>query len=110
LLNSLRQRHPFDVTWGADSLVKCFGMSSLVRLLFAALLKERDDELRGNVLDLLQETGYGFSVGLEREVLKGLTDLLTREETGSLAQVIKTHLAFTKEYVRLRDSTDNSTH
>ena len=104
LLNSLRQRHPFDVTWGADSLIKCFGMSSLVRLLFAALLKERDAELCGNVLDLLQEMGYGFSIGLEPEMLKGLTNLLTREDLGSLGQVVNTHLTFIQEYVRQRDS------
>jgi hypothetical protein len=104
LLNSLRQRHPFDVTWGADFLVKCIGMSNLVRLLQAAAAKETDDQVRGNVLDLLQELGYGFSVGLDGEVLNGLSDLLSQDSTGAFFQVVGSHLSFAREYGQLSDA------
>jgi hypothetical protein len=100
LLNSLRQRHPFDVAWGADPLIKCVSMTGLVRLLLAALLKEQDDQVRGNVLDLLQELGYGSSAGLELEVLKSLAGLQSREDLGAFSQVINSHFAFLKEYMR----------
>lgn len=102
LLNSLRQRHPFDVTWGADALVKCFGMLNLVRLLQAAVLKGEDDQVRGNTLDLLQELGYGSSVGLEGEMVNGLTNLLDRERQGAFGQVVNSHLSFLQEYMRQR--------
>jgi hypothetical protein len=104
LLNSLRQRHPFDVTWGADFLVKCFGMPSLVRLLQVALVKEESDQMRGNVLDLLQELGYGISVGLETEVQSGLADLSTRQDLGAFEQVVRSHLDFLGKYIAQRDS------
>jgi hypothetical protein len=104
LLNDLRQRHPFDVTWGADFLVKCFGMSSLARLLLVALIKEQSDQVRGNALDLMQELGYGTSAGLESEVLKGLTDLQSREDIGAFGQVINSHFSFVQEYLRQRDA------
>jgi hypothetical protein len=104
LLNSLRQRHPFDVTWGADFLVKCFGMPSLVRLLQVALLKEESDQMRGNVLDLLQELGYGTSVGLETEVQPGLADLSTRQDLGAFEQVVRSHVEFLGRYLATRDS------
>jgi hypothetical protein len=100
LLNSLRQRHPFDVTWGADSLVKCLGISTLVRLLQAAVIKEQDEQIRGNVLDLLQELGYGFSVGLGGNVLGSLTDLLSQVGLAAFGQVVNSHLFFIQEYVR----------
>jgi hypothetical protein len=109
LLNSLRQRHPFDVTWGADFLVKCLGMPNLVRVLQAALVKERDVQIRGNVLDLLQELGYGSSVGLGGEVLSGLADLLGQESLGAFGQVINPHLSFLQEYMRQRDAAANLT-
>jgi len=104
LLNSLRQRHPFDVTWGADFLVKCFSMPALIRLLYAALRKETSDQMRGNILDLLQELGYGVNAGLEGEVLDGLASLLDREDPGAFGQVILSHLAFVKEFLRQRDA------
>lgn len=104
LLNCLRQRHPFDVTWGADFLVKCFDMPSFARLLLAALHKEPSDQVRGNVLDLLQELGYGFNVGLDEEVLNSLNDLLSREGAGAFGQVVGSHLTFIREYVRQRDA------
>jgi hypothetical protein len=103
LLNSLRQRHPFDVTWGADHLVRCYGMSSLVYLLQVALSREESDQVRGNVLDLLQELGYGFSAGLEDEVLGSLTSLLDREGLDAFGQVVDSHLGFIQEYRRQRD-------
>jgi hypothetical protein len=109
LLNDLRQRHPFDVTWGADSLVKCFGMPGLVHLLLAALHKEQNDQIRGNVFDLLQELGYGLSVSLEDEVLKGLGVLLDQAGLGAFEQVVHSHLVFVKEYLRLRDTAARST-
>ncbi len=104
LLNSLRQRHPFDVTWCADFLIKCYGMPGLLRLLQTALLREQNDQMRGNILDLLQELGYGFSDGMENEVLTGLDDLMSREGQGAFAQVISSHLAFIREYIRQRDT------
>lgn len=104
LLNSLHQRHPFDVTWGADSLIKCFKMPGLVRMLLVALLKEQEDQVRGNVLDLLQELGYGFSVAVESEVLKGLTHLSSREGLGAFDHVVNSHLGFIQEYARQRDA------
>jgi hypothetical protein len=104
LLNSLRQRHPFDVTWGADFLVKCIGMSNLVRLLQVALQREKTAQMRGNILDLLQELGYGFDVGLVDEVLKGLNGLKEQEGLGAFSQVIDSHLAFIQEYMRQRDA------
>jgi hypothetical protein len=104
LLNCLRQRHPFDVTWGADFLVKCFGMPSLVGLLLTALDKEPSDQIRCNALELVQELGYGFSIGLDEEVLKGLGDLLSHEGTDAFRQVINSHLAFIGEYMRQRDT------
>jgi hypothetical protein len=106
LLNSLRQRHPFDVTWGADFLVRSLGISPLVQLLLVALQKEKSDQIRGNVLDLLQELGYGFAVALEDEVLKGLADVQASESLGAFDQVIHSHLAYTQEYVRQRDAAD----
>lgn len=109
LVNSVRQRHPFDVAWGAGFLAKCFGMSSLVRLLLAALLKEQDDQVRGNVLDLLQELGYGFSAGLDREVEQSMTDLQGRTDLGAFSQVINSHLAFVQEYTRQRDAAPHLT-
>lgn len=104
LLNSLRQRHPFDVTWGADFLVKCLGMPNLIRLLQAAVAKEKDDQIRGNILDLLQELGYGTSVGLEDEVLNSLTSLRNQPDLGALGQVVDSHLLFLQEYRRQRDA------
>jgi len=104
LLNSLRQRHPFDVTWGADPLVKCFGAPTLVRLLQAAALQEKDEQLRGNVLDLLQELAYGLGAGLGEEVLNSLTELLHREELGAFGQVVNSHLSFAREYIRQRNA------
>jgi hypothetical protein len=104
LLNCLRQRHPFDVTWGADFLVKCHGVSGLIRLLLAALHKEPDDQIRGNVLDLLQELGYGFGADLGNDVLKALTGLLERGDSGAFGQVVNSHLAFLQAYVRQRDT------
>jgi hypothetical protein len=104
LLNSLRQRHPFDVTWGADFLVKCIGMSNLIRLLQAAGTREKDDQVRGNVLDLLQELGYGFSVGLEGEVLNSLSGLLNQDTMGAFHQVVDSHLSFAREYGQQRDA------
>lgn len=108
-LNCLRQRHPFDVTWGADFLVKCFGMSSLVRLLLTALDKDPSDQVRCNALELAQELGYGFSVGLDDEVLGGLGDLLSREGTDAFRQVISSHLAFIGDYMRQRDAAAHRT-
>lgn len=108
LLNSLRQRHPFDVTWGADSLVKFFGMASLVRLLQAAVIKEQNEQIRGNVLDLLQELGYGFSVGLGGDVLSSLTDLLSQVGLTAFSQVVNSHLSFIQEYVRQKNAATNS--
>jgi hypothetical protein len=108
LLNSLRQRHPFDVTWGADLLVKCFGMPSLVRLLQVALLKEQSDQVRGNVLDLLQELGYGLNAGLGDKVLRGMTDLLKRTDLGAFGQVFDSHLTFIQEYLRQRDAAQST--
>jgi hypothetical protein len=104
LLNSLRQRHPFDVAWGADFLVKCFGMSNLVRLLQVAAIKEKDDQIRGNILDLLQELGYGFSAGLGGEVFGNLTDLLSQVSLSAFGQVVNSHLSFIQEYMRQRDA------
>ncbi len=100
LLNSLRQRHPFDVTWGANFLVKCFGMSNLIRLLQVAVVKEKDGQVRGNVLDLLQELGYGFSVKLGGETLAKLTDLLEQESLTNFSQVIRAHLDFIQTYIQ----------
>lgn len=108
LLNSLRQRHPFDVTWGADLLVKCFGMPNLVRLLLITLSKEQSDQVRGNAFDLLQELGYGLSVGLEDEVLEYLIDLQSNERDGAFGQVVNSHLAFLQEYRRQRDTVAHS--
>jgi hypothetical protein len=108
LLNCLRQRHPFDVTWGAEFLVKCFGMPSLVRLLKVALLKEQSDQIRGNVLDMMQELGYGSSAGLEDEVLKVMTDLPKSGEGGAFGQVVNSHLAFLQEYLRQRDAAQST--
>jgi hypothetical protein len=104
LLNCLRQRHPFDVTWGAEFLVKSYTMSDLVRLLLAALQKEQNDQVRGNVLDLLQELGYGFSAGFQRQVLTNFVALQSQEDVGAFGQVIGTHLAFAQEYLRQRDN------
>jgi hypothetical protein len=104
LLNSLRQRHPFDVTWGADFLVKCYGVPDLIRLLLAALHKEPNDPIRGNVLDMLQELGYGFGADVGDDVLKSLTGLLDREGSGAFGQVVNSHLAFLQAYVRQRDA------
>jgi len=104
LLNCLRQRHPFDVTWGADFLVKCFGMSGLIRLLLAALLHEPNDQIRGNTLDLLQELGYGSGTDLEENVLKHLTDLLSQGGLDAFGQVVNSHLAFLQAYVSQRDA------
>ena len=101
LVNSLRQRHPFDVTWGADSLVKCFGMSTLVKLLQIASVKEKDDQVRGNVLDMLQELGYGLSAGLGDQVLKALSDLIERTESG-FGQVLRSHWSFLQTYMQQR--------
>jgi hypothetical protein len=104
LLNSLRQRHPFDVTWGADFVVKCFGMPNLVRVLLNALVQEQDDQVRGNVLDLLQELGYGLSIGLEEEVLERLAHVRSSEYADAFGQVVETHLAFTRTYISQRDA------
>lgn len=100
LLNSLRQRHPFDVAWGADFLVKCFGMVKLVRLLQAAITQEKDGQVRGNGLDLLQELGYGFSVDLGGEMLTALTELLEEEALSSFGQVVRAHLEFIQTYIQ----------
>ena len=108
VLNSLRQRHPFDVTWGAEFLVKCFGVPSLVRLLQVALVKEQSDQVRGNVLDMMQELGYGSSAGLEDEVMEGMTDLLKSGEGGAFGQVVNSHLAFLQEYLRQRDAAQST--
>jgi len=99
LLNSLRQRHPFDVTWGADFLVRCFGMSTLIRLLQVAVVKERDDQVRGNVLDLLQELGYGSHAGLGNEVLESLIRLLQGADSG-FAQVVESHRSFLQNHLQ----------
>lgn len=104
LLNCLRQRHPFDVTWGADFLVKCFGMPGLIRLLLAALLQEPNDQIRGNTLDLLQELGYGSGADLGENVLKHLTDLLSQGGLGAFGQVVNSHLAFLQAYLTQRDA------
>jgi hypothetical protein len=104
LLNSLRQRHPFDVTWGADFLVKCYGMSSLVRLLLAAVQKEQNDQVRGNVLDLVQELGYGCSVGLGPEISRNFADLQGHADVGAFGQVVSSHLTFIQEYLLQRDA------
>lgn len=104
LLNSLRQRHPFDVTWGADFVLRCFTMSNLVHLLLAALLKERNDQVLGNVLDLLQELGYGLSAGLDADVLDSFSQLQSREDLGAFDQVISSHRVFVQEYIRQRDA------
>lgn len=104
LLNTLRQRHPFDVTWGSGSLVKCFGMNGLVRLLYAALQKEQNEQVRGNVLDLVQELGYGVSVDLEFDALKHLTSLQNHAQLDAFSQVIDFHIAFVQEYIRQRDA------
>ena len=104
LLNSLRQRHPFDVAWGAGFLVKCFSMPNLVRLLQVAVIKEKDDQIRSNVLDLLQELGYGFSVGLGGETLSSLTDLLGQVGLSAFSQVVNSHLSFIQEYVRQKNA------
>jgi hypothetical protein len=104
LLNSLRQRHPFDVTWGADFLVRCVGLSNLVRLLQAAIAKEKDDQTRSNVLDLLQELGYGFSVGLGGETLNSLTDLLGQVSLSPFSQVVNSHLSFIQEYIHQKNA------
>jgi hypothetical protein len=104
LLDTLRQRHPFDVTWGAGFLVNCFGMKDLVRLLFAALQKEQNEQVRGNVLDLVQELGYGVSVDLEFDALKHLTNLQNHKDLGAFGQVIDFHIAFVQEYIRQRDA------
>ena len=104
LLDTLRQRHPFDVTWGAGFLVKCFGMNGLVRLLYAALQKEQNEQVRGNVLDLVQELGYGVSVGLELDALKHLTSLRNHADLDAFGQVINFHVAFVQEYIRQRDA------
>jgi hypothetical protein len=104
LLNSLRQRHPFDVAWGADFLVKSIGLSNLVRLLQVAALKEKDDHIRGNVLDLLQELGYGFDAGLGGEVFSNLTDLLSQVSLSAFGQVVNSHLSFMQAYMRQRDA------
>lgn len=109
LLNSLRQRHPFDVTWGADFLVKCFGLTNLVRLLHVAVVKEKDDQIRSNVLDLLQELGYGFSVGdLGGETLSSLTDLLGHVSLSAFSQVVNSHLSFIQEYIRQKNAAAQS--
>jgi hypothetical protein len=99
LLNSLRQRHPFDVTWGADFLVRCFGMPTLVRLLQAAVAKERDEQIRGNVLDMLQELGYGSSVELGKEVLNSLSNLLQGADS-SFVQVVESHRSFLQSHLQ----------
>jgi hypothetical protein len=109
LLNSLRQRHPFDVAWGADFLVKCFGMSDLVRLLQKALQREQSDQMRGNVLDLLQDLGYGLSAGLGEEVAKGLADVMGQEGEGAFGQVLRSHLTFVQKYTRQRDASAQPT-
>ena len=67
LLNSLRQRHPFDVTWGADFLVKCYGMSSLVRLLLAAAqgaghLSPALRQAGKRIIDLVPVPGQGILI------------------------------------------------
>jgi hypothetical protein len=107
LLNSLRQRHPFDVTWGADFLVKCVGMANLVRLLQAAALKEEDEQIRSNVLDLLQELGYGFSVDQGGGTLASLTDLLSKVSLSGFSQVVNSHLSFIQEYVQQKNAAAN---
>jgi hypothetical protein len=104
LLNSLRQRHPFDVAWGTDFLVQCIGLANLVRLLQVAIVKEGDDQVRGNVLDLLQDLGYGLNAGLEGQVLSRLDKLAGQDSLGALTQVIHSHLSFLQEYVRQRDA------
>ncbi len=109
LLNSLRQRHPFDVAWGTDFLVKCIGLANLVRLLQVAIVKEKDDQVRGNVLDLLQDLGYGLSAGLESQVLSHLKKLAKQNSLGALTQVINSHLSFLQEYIRQRDAAAHST-
>ncbi len=78
-------------------------MPDLVRLLLAALEKEQNDQVRGNVLDLLQELGYGFSAGFQRQVLRSFVALQSREVGDAFGQVIGTHLAFAQEYLRQRD-------
>jgi hypothetical protein len=109
LVNALRQRHPFDVTWGAGFLINCFDMNNLIRLLLIAIQKEQNEQVRGNVLDLIQELGYGFSAGLELEVLKNLTDLQNREDSVAFGQVINFHLAFVQEYMRQREAASHQT-
>jgi hypothetical protein len=104
LLNSLRQRHPFDVTWGADFMLRCFTMPTLVRLLLAALLSERNDQILGNVLDLLQESGYGLSAGMDTDVLNGLSQLRAQDDLGAFGQVVDSHRMFIQEYIRQRDA------
>jgi hypothetical protein len=104
LLNCLRQRHPFDVTWGADFLVKCYAVPGLVRLLLAALHKEPNDQIRGNALDLLQDLGYGLGADLGDDVLNNLTGLLDHGGSGGFGQVVNSHLAFLQAYVRQRDA------
>ncbi len=99
LLNTLRQRHPFDVTWGADFLVRSLGMKPLLQALLAALTREKDEQVRGNVLDLVQELGYGFTVGMHDQVLKALYAMLEREESSGFGQVITAHLTFLRTYV-----------
>jgi hypothetical protein len=108
LLNCLRQRHPFDVTWGADFMIRCFSMPNLVRLLLAALLKEQNDQILGNVLDLLQELGYGLGAGLETEVLNTFADLQGRKDLGAFGQVVDSHRVFVQEYIHQRDASQET--
>jgi hypothetical protein len=79
-------------------------MSNLVRLLQVALQREKTDQMRGNILDLLQELGYGFNVGLVDEVLKGLNGLKGQEGLGAFSQVIDSHLVFVQKYLHQRDA------
>jgi hypothetical protein len=108
LLNSVRQRHPFDVTWGAGFLVRSVGMTNLVRLLQAAVLKEEDEQIRSNVLDLLQELGYGFSVEQGGKTLSSLTELLGKVGLSGFSQVINSHLSFIQEYVQQKNAANQA--
>jgi hypothetical protein len=79
-------------------------MSELVRLLQAALEREQSDQMRGNVLDLLQDLGYGFSDGLGEDVAEGLSDVMSQEGEGAFGQVLQSHLSFIQNYIRQRDA------
>jgi hypothetical protein len=77
-------------------------------LLQVAIVKEKDDQVCGNVLDLLQDLGYGLSAGLEGQVLSRLNKLAGQDSLGALTQVIHSHLSFLQEHVRHRDAAAHS--